>query len=87
MPIDWYQVALDRLGWHEITLWYRTRDGYEFNHLEIGHAKGDAPIPKSPEQKRAWSGGHWSKRLWFGTFTPVRHVLPGRDDVPASVTT
>ena len=63
--MNWYEVAREKLGWIEVTLWYRTLGGYGFNHLELGHATGNAPTPRSDAQKQAWSGGRWSKKLWY----------------------
>lgn len=73
--MNWYQIALARLGWQEITLWYRMLDGFSFNHLENGHASGDTPKPRSEMQKQAWKGGKWSKRLWYAKQEGTRLVV------------
>jgi hypothetical protein len=73
---DWYRVALAKLNWVEVTLWYRMIDGYQYNHLEDGHNPASEPTPKSETQKKAWAGGKWSKKLWYAQPVTVLHTLP-----------
>lgn len=56
--IDWYQKAIDKLGWIEITCWYRP--GNRFNHIELGHNYSARPVgPLS------WDSGKWYKKFTY----------------------
>jgi hypothetical protein len=35
---------------------------YRHNHIEPGHAEGDAPFPQSDAQSKAWASARWSKQ-------------------------
>lgn len=64
--MDFYQEALKKLGWKEVTLWSRiTDEGISFNHLEYGHNDGIEPVAKFPSQESAWKKVRWLKRIWF----------------------
>lgn len=73
--MNFYEIALEKLGWVEVTLWFRMIDGYHFNHLENGHSALAEPVPRSLAQKRAWAGGRWSKKLWFAEPGQMLRVL------------
>jgi hypothetical protein len=57
-----------------VTLWFREGDkGFEFNHLEDGHAVSDTPTPKVPSQKSAWAKGVWVReRAWLTATVPPK---------------
>ena len=62
--MDFYEKALIRLGWIEITLWYSLEGGILFNHLEYGHNKTQSPTGTNIQQ-RFWKGRKWSKQLVY----------------------
>lgn len=67
---DYYKKAVESLGLHEITCWYRFEDGgLVFNHADLGHSYEDKPKPKCPAQEKSWSGGKWSKLFTYGDVT------------------
>jgi hypothetical protein len=44
------------------TLWYRrSKDGWDFNHLEDGHCQNNHPTPKHPIHNQVWKGRGWAK--------------------------
>jgi len=55
--MDWYQLAIDRLNWVEITLWYLRG---EHNHIERGHSDKSQPVGHT-----SWVNGKWSKRFVY----------------------
>jgi hypothetical protein len=59
---DYYQIALDKLGWQEVTMWFRNG---EYNHFENGHSAAEHPAPIHPAHKKLWSGGAWQKYLTY----------------------
>lgn len=59
--MDFYEAALKKLGWEEVTIWYQ--DG-NLNHLEKGHTKADRP-KGAKEQNKAWQGKSWSKLFTY----------------------
>lgn len=43
-----------------VTPWFRLGDkGFEFNHLEDGHAEVDKPASRMPSQANPWARGTW----------------------------
>lgn len=66
---DWYEIALQRLGWIEVTIWYHNG---QHNHLEMGFANTERPTPKFASQRTAWSGGRWlAKHAWAKGSCPL----------------
>lgn len=63
---DPYKLAIESLGWQEVTMWFRWSKQWcqwEMNHIDYGHAISDKPEGKTMEQKAAWSTQRWIKRL------------------------
>lgn len=59
-----------------VTLWFRRGDnGFEYNHLEEGHALSDRPAPKAPTQVGAWSKGVWVREhAWLDSSLPAKVI-------------
>lgn len=49
------------------TLWYRkTKNSYEFNHLDNGHQTSAKPPIKHPSQTSLWNSGEWKyEHAWL----------------------
>ena len=63
--MDYYRVALKRLGIIEVTCWSRFEKGLLFhNHIEPGHAAGSYPKGDAGQTKM-WSGFNWSKKYTY----------------------
>ena len=68
--MDWYLLAIEKLGLREITCWYSLENGlWVFNHADAGHVKSALPIGRTPEQCAAWKNKKWSKRFVYGDGT------------------
>lgn len=65
--MDFYKLAIDSLGLHEVTKWFALEHGeWKFNHCDIGHVKSDAPEARTELQRQAWKNKRWSKRFCYG---------------------
>lgn len=63
------------------TLWYRHDrvNGWDFNHLEDGHATTAKPEPKFPSQ--VWARATWERyHAWLTTDAPPRVTFVGPHD-------
>lgn len=58
--MDWYNLAITNLGYVEVTKWSRLDNGYEHNHIEMGHAIADKPVGHP-----SWANGKWSKLFCY----------------------
>ena len=74
--MNYYEKAIERLGWQEITLWYLCGKNWQFNHIEDGHVKQDKPIGDA-RQTRVWANQKWSKQFVYAVrdSKPLRFVL------------
>jgi hypothetical protein len=77
--------SMEGLGSTPCTQWYRhdRMNGWEFNHLEDGHAANDKPTPRFPSQA-GWLRATWSKyHCWLTADVPPKVVHFGPDSVSA----
>jgi hypothetical protein len=73
------------LGVSPCTKWYRhdRANGWEFNHLEDGHAVSDKPTPKFASQA-GWARATWIKyHCWLTADVPPKVVCVGADEQDA----
>lgn len=73
------------LGVTACTQWFRHDriNGWEFNHLEIGHATGSKPTPMFPSQA-GWPRATWSRyHCWLTADVPPKVTFVGPLDCDA----
>ncbi len=61
---DWYQKAIDKLGWVEVTKWATVNNGIHHNHFEFGHVKNTVPIG-SKSQTKKWANQKWQRHYVY----------------------
>ena len=65
------------------TLWFRHDriNGWEFNHLESGHATSDKPAPRFPSQA-GWLRATWQRyHCWLTSDLPPKVTFVGPQDL------
>ena len=73
----------ERLGVTACTQWFRHDriNGWEFNHLEDGHAAGKKPTPRFPSQN-GWLRATWQRyHCWLTATVPPKVTFVGPEDL------
>ena len=73
----------DGLGVTACTQWFRHDriNGWEFNHLEDGHATSDKPTPRFPSQA-GWLRATWQRyHCWLTADVPPKVTFVGPQDL------
>lgn len=72
-----------------VTLWFRHGDkGFEFNHLEDGHAESDRPTPKVASQAGAWGKGVWVREhAWLDAGFPPKVLHDPKNEMARRLAT
>lgn len=71
------------LGVNACTQWFRhdRMNGWEFNHLEDGHATSDKPTPRFPSQA-GWLRATWRRyHCWLTADVPPKVTFVGPLDL------
>lgn len=67
---DFYQEAINRLGLHEVTMWYSFEKGVlVFSHAEMFHNTAKFPYHATEYQRQNWKNKKWSKLYTYGDAT------------------
>ena len=75
--------SMEGLGVTRVTKWFRHDhlNGWQFNHLEDGHADTTHPTPKFVSQD-GWRRATWSRcHAWLTADKPPKLVYVGTDEL------